>query len=86
MLVNRYCKGCNKGVKLPAGDIYDLLKNKSIPRKELVPKDIYQERIRICENCSALIAKTTCRFSGSLIYIAAAAKNKQCCSPAGSKW
>ncbi|AZO96445.1 hypothetical protein [Halocella sp. SP3-1] len=86
MSVNRYCKGCNTAVKLPAGDIYDLLQNNSKFEKELVPKHVYQERIKLCEKCSALIAKTTCRYTGFLIYIAAADKNEQCSWPAGSKW
>jgi len=81
------CKGCYPVVKLPGGDIYDLLKkgNKS-DNVEIVEKNIYERRIHSCELCSGLIANTTCRYSGNLVYETAVKINQKCFYPGKSKW
>ncbi len=81
------CKGCYPVVKLPNGDIYDLLKSSSKSNSDqIVEKDIYEERIHSCELCSGLIGNTTCRYSGNLIYETAVKSSQKCFYPGKSKW
>ena len=83
----RKCKGCYPVFKIPNGDIYDLLKSSSkSDNDQIVEKDIYEQRIQSCELCSGLIANTTCRYSGNLIYETAVNINQKCFYPGKSKW
>lgn len=83
----RKCKGCYPVVKLPSGDIYDLLKNSSnSDMDQVVEKDIYIQRISVCESCNGLIAATTCRYNGALIYETAIKIKRKCFHSGGSKW
>ncbi len=81
------CKGCYPVIKLPNGDIYDLLKSSSKSDDvQIVEKEIYEQRIQACELCNGLIGNTTCRYSGNLIYETAVRFNQKCFYPGKSKW
>ncbi|MFW6035057.1 MAG: hypothetical protein ACOCRZ_02255 [Halothermotrichaceae bacterium] len=81
------CKGCYPVFKLPSGDIYNILKkNIKCNKDKIVRKNIYEQRIRACELCKGLIANTTCRYSGNLVYQTAIKAKKKCFYPGGSKW
>ncbi|MFP4661694.1 MAG: hypothetical protein ACLFPF_05855 [Halanaerobiales bacterium] len=81
------CKGCYPVFKLPTGDIYDLLvKGGKKDIKQYVEKGVYEQRIKACENCDGLMASTTCRFSGNLVFQNAAKTDQKCFYPGDSKW
>ncbi|WP_413381377.1 DUF6171 family protein [Alkalihalobacillus sp. 1P02AB] len=75
----RYCKSCQVPEVQIDIDFY-------IEHDRVVSDELYEKRVAICMECSALLNNKTCRFSGELVTYRAMIKEKGCPFPTTRKW
>lgn len=80
------CKGCTENITVTDQFLEDMLLHAKKSGKNFVSTEIFEERIRMCNHCSALQYGTTCMHSGSLIQYRAKLADSNCPSPHGAKW
>ncbi|MFW6007171.1 MAG: DUF6171 family protein [Halanaerobiales bacterium] len=87
MLDNRKCKSCRESNSISKKEIKRELK-KIINNESLdtVKSEIYQYRLKNCQQCPALSNETTCKYNGSIVQIKAKLKKSTCPYPDRAKW
>ena len=86
MIGKSLCKGCVESVMVTEEVIEELIKETEEQPTLIVPEEIYQERLAICDTCSSLQYGTTCAHSGCIVRYRAKFKNKSCPFAGKPKW
>jgi hypothetical protein len=80
------CKGCTRNVIIKKQEVDQILSKNKVNSNVLVAKELYQQRLTICKECSSLVYGTTCSHSGCLVDYRTKFSNKKCPNPRGAKW
>jgi hypothetical protein len=66
--------------------IQELVKETEENLSVIVSDEVYQSRLKICENCPSLKYGTTCAHSGCIVRYRAKFKHKSCPFAGKPKW
>jgi hypothetical protein len=80
------CKSCVESVIVTEDVIQELMKETEEDLSKIVSNEIYEARLKVCENCPSLQYGTTCAHSGCIVRYRAKFKNKSCPFPCVPKW
>jgi Family of unknown function (DUF6171) len=80
------CKGCTRNVNIKTDEVDQILSKIIVNSNVMVPKELYIQRMTICNGCSSLVYGTTCSHSGCLVEFRTKFSNKKCPNPSGAKW
>jgi hypothetical protein len=80
------CKGCIESVIVTEDVIDELVKEAEEDGSVIVSDEVYEARLKICENCPSFQYGTTCAHSGCIVRYRAKFKNKSCPFAGKPKW
>ena len=80
------CKGCKETVIVSDAVIQKLVIEAEEDPSLIVTDEIYETRLKECNNCTALQYGTTCRYGGFIVNYQAKFKQKSCPNPDITKW
>lgn len=80
------CKGCSDSVIVTDFILEDMIEAAVQSGKKTVSDEVYEKRLRECNQCPSLQYGTTCMHSGSLVAYRAKFIDGTCPAPTGSKW
>lgn len=80
------CKGCVESVIVTEEVIQELVKETEEDLSVIVSDEVYEARLKICDNCPSLQYGTTCAHSGCIVRYRAKFKNKSCPVAGKPKW
>jgi len=79
------CRGCKKSPALSEIEIEQLVHEQLQLETDFVNDSTYQNRMKNCESCPSLVART-CVHCGCYVQFRARLANKHCPYPQGAKW
>ena len=81
------CKGCSASIWVKIDETYEKLKGTLIDEYAAAPKDVYENRLKICKiPVLPYSYGTTCKHCGCLVHARALGKDNYCPEPSGRKW
>ena len=80
------CKSCLDKYKISQQEIKKIIADMDTEKFEFVEEDIYEFRLKKCQQCSYLQDNITCLQDGDLVQIKAKLAGKNCSFPGQDKW
>ncbi|TSB45257.1 DUF6171 family protein [Alkalicoccobacillus porphyridii] len=80
------CKGCLLKEELQNTTVQQLVEEQLKFETDLTNDDVYQQRLRECEQCPSLSHETTCQHCGCFVQFRARLAYKSCPFPGQNKW